>query len=222
MTESARQRIHEAVEQLRTPDRVAISCTVLVRPTDLADSYLSDGEVIDRWTVDEHTDEDVKVECVIESYSEHGQKQYTGIQSAIDDCEDLLVRPHGKNATHLLIERLISDSAELNQKMELVLQQGVGHEMTGPHLFFRLPGILKKTARERTPVDDSLETTNCVAAPSFSLFARDRRSNHTTLEDLEVSELTGPDTRRLSGQAARAVFKITWSFCSGIRQEFRQ
>ena len=152
VTESERQRIHEAVEQLQIPDRVAIACTVLVRPADLADDYLSDGEVIDRWTVDEHTDEDVKVECVIESYSEHGQEQYTGIQSAINNCEDLLLRPYGKDATHLLIEKSISDSSELKQKMELVLQQRVGHEMAGPHLFFRLPSILKTTARERPPV----------------------------------------------------------------------
>jgi len=151
MTESAQQRIHKAVKQLQIPDRVAIACTVLVRPADLADDYLCEGEVIDRWTVAEHTDGYVTVECLIESHSKHGQDQYAGIQSAIAGVDDLLPNPHGKNATHLLIEQLFSDSAELTGKMELARRREMGQEMEGPHLFFRLPRMLEKTARETPP-----------------------------------------------------------------------
>ncbi|MEO2035406.1 MAG: hypothetical protein ABGZ35_25285, partial [Planctomycetaceae bacterium] len=151
MTESARQRIRKAVEQLRTPDRVAISCTVLVRPVGMTEEYPCDGEVIDRWTVDEHTDECVKVECVIESYSEQGQEQYDGIKFAIEGCEDLLPIPQGKDPTHFMIENLIFESPELNQKKDSAWEQGIGHEITGPHLFFQLRRMLKKTAHERPP-----------------------------------------------------------------------
>ena len=64
-----KERIRRAVEQLEGPDRVAISCSILVRPADLQEDYQFEDEVLDRWKLESIREFSLVISLIIsESY----------------------------------------------------------------------------------------------------------------------------------------------------------
>ncbi|MCP4783907.1 MAG: hypothetical protein GY878_10165 [Fuerstiella sp.] len=164
-----------AVERLQSP-RPAISCSVLVTPADFDEEFRFDSEVIDRWTVEKHTDQFVKVECVIEGHSDEGKHQYAEIQSAIAVCEDLLPKPRGQDATHLVIEELLSDSDQFKAGRKRVVGQDTGVIMSLASFSFQLHSVLVELSQATSP-DVDVETTSGQYFPRKEFTEEDRTSS---------------------------------------------